>query len=78
MIRQKRPRVKLGSEAYAVLKGQVLERDSWRCQDCGSLENLQIHHLIFRSRLGDDTMTNLTTLCASCHKARHVNTSSML
>jgi hypothetical protein len=58
---QKRPRIKLDSGAYAFLKSQVLERDSWRCQECGYLENLQIHHLKFRSSLGDDTMTNLIT-----------------
>ncbi len=29
---------------------RVLERDEWRCQKCGSLENLQVHHKIKRSR----------------------------
>ena len=70
-LRQKRPRVKLNSEAYSLLRNHVLDRDKWRCQECGSFQNLQVHHLRFRSHLGDDEMTNLITLCASCHKQRH-------
>jgi 5-methylcytosine-specific restriction endonuclease McrA len=70
-LRQKAPRVILNPEAYILLKSQVLERDSWRCQECGSLENLQVHHLKFRSRLGGDEMANLITLCAPCHDRRH-------
>ena len=69
-LRQKKSRVKLHSEPYMLLKNQVLERDSWRCQECGSFEN-QVHHLQPRSRLGDDTITNLITLCAHCHSKRH-------
>jgi len=53
------------------LKNQVLERDSWKCQECGSQGNLQIHHLQPRSGLGDDTLANLITLCAFCHGKRH-------
>jgi 5-methylcytosine-specific restriction endonuclease McrA len=70
-LRQKRPRIKLDSEAYALLGNQVLERDGWRCQECGALENLQVHHLKPRSRLGDDAVTNLVTLCAVCHGKIH-------
>jgi len=44
-LRQRHPRIKLDFEDYAMLKKRVLERDSWRCQDCGSFEDLQIHHL---------------------------------
>ena len=44
-LRQKRARVKLGREEYDELRRRVLERDSWRCQICGSLKDLQVHHL---------------------------------
>lgn len=53
------------------LKNQVLERDSWKCQECGSLQNLQVHHLNFRSHLGNDDTGNLITLCALCHGKKH-------
>ena len=64
-------RVKLDPEAYAQLCRQVLERDSWRCQNCGRASQLQVHHLRFRSALGDDDIENLITLCFSCHEKIH-------
>jgi hypothetical protein len=37
----------------------VPERDEWRCQKCRLLENLQVHHKIKRSQLGNDSLDNL-------------------
>jgi 5-methylcytosine-specific restriction endonuclease McrA len=68
---QKRPRLKLELKEYTSLRKAVLQRDGWRCQKCGSLTHLEVHHLIKRSRLGDDTMDNLITLCADCHRDCH-------
>jgi len=70
-LRQRAPRVKLDSKDYRLLCEEVLKRDGWRCQMCGSLENLQVHHKKFRSRLGDDSAENLITLCVDCHQATH-------
>ncbi len=70
-LRQKRARVKLGREEYDELRRRVLERDSWRCQNCGSSINLQIHHLKARSKCGDDELSNLISLCAGCHRLQH-------
>jgi 5-methylcytosine-specific restriction endonuclease McrA len=50
---------------------RVLERDGWRCQKCGSLKDLQIHHKIRRSQRGDDALANLVILCAHCHMEEH-------
>lgn len=50
---------------------QVLNRDGWTCQLCGSRRDLQVHHLRFRSQGGDDTPTNLLTLCRRCHAELH-------
>jgi len=70
-LRQRMPRRRLDPVNYRALRKQVLERDGWCCQSCGSLRNLQVHHRKFRSRLGDDTTENLITLCADCHQAAH-------
>ncbi len=67
----KRPRIQLDREAYNELCRQVLQRDGWRCQNCGSPDNLQVHHKQFRSQSGDDSEANLITLCASCHSVVH-------
>jgi 5-methylcytosine-specific restriction endonuclease McrA len=68
---QKRPRLKLTPEGYAALRRQVLERDGWRCQVCGSSAELQVHHLQRRSKLGGDQNENLIVLCAECHRRQH-------
>jgi len=67
----RRRRLPLGVESYRRLHQQVLERDGWRCQHCGRLDELQVHHIQLRSRLGDDAESNLITLCAKCHQDAH-------
>jgi len=64
-------RIKLDSESYSKLHRQVLKRDGWRCQVCGSMQHLQVHHLKFRSHSGSDSEENLITLCAQCHAQAH-------
>ena len=68
---KKLKRIKLGKQVYRRLMKRVLERDGWRCQKCGSIENLQIHHKIRRSQQGNDSLENLVTLCAYCHMEEH-------
>jgi 5-methylcytosine-specific restriction endonuclease McrA len=70
-LRQKQPRLKLTKEEYEIIRKRVLERDGWRCQECGSTQNLHVHHMKPRSQLGGDTMDNLITLCADCHGKCH-------
>ena len=55
------------AEAYARLRRKVLKRDGWKCQNCGSKEQLDVHHIIPRSRGGEDDERNLVTLCRTCH-----------
>jgi len=68
---RKRPRFRLDPERYRRLKLTILERDGWRCQACGSLVGLEIHHIQRRSQSGDDSEGNLITLCSDCHRATH-------
>jgi len=49
----------------------VLDRDGWKCQQCGRAAELHVHHIQFRSGLGDDEVDNLITLCSECHRAVH-------
>jgi 5-methylcytosine-specific restriction endonuclease McrA len=70
-VPHKRPRLKLSADEYQLLHRRVLERDGWRCQNCGSSRDLQVHHLMKRSRLGDDALDNLITLCIVCHQMQH-------
>jgi 5-methylcytosine-specific restriction endonuclease McrA len=70
-VRPKRTLLRLDSELYEQLRNQVLRRDGWRCQACGTMSNLEVHHNEFRSQSGHDSEQNLITLCAKCHAELH-------
>jgi 5-methylcytosine-specific restriction endonuclease McrA len=70
--RPKAPSQRLGPIAYGQLRQQVLRRDGWRCQFCGAMSNLEVHHQHFRSHAGEDSEPNLITLCRSCHHEMHL------
>jgi 5-methylcytosine-specific restriction endonuclease McrA len=71
MIRAKAVPSRLDPLSYENLRQQILRRDGWRCQSCGTLSNLEVHHRKFRSRSGADSKENLITLCAACHARVH-------
>ena len=70
-IPPKRRRLKLETKPYEQLQKQILRRDGWRCQGCGTRSNLEVHHKEFRSQSGDDSEQNLITLCVECHASCH-------
>jgi len=51
------------------LRKATLQRDNFTCQECGAKETmLEAHHIVPKRLKGEDTITNLITLCISCHK----------
>jgi hypothetical protein len=40
----RRPRLRLDADSYRKLRAEVLKRDGWRCQTCGSSDDLQEGH----------------------------------
>lgn len=52
---------------------EIMERDGFKCCDCGTTDDLHVHHIQYISGLYpweyDDE--DLITLCAKCHKKRH-------
>ncbi|MBZ5686107.1 MAG: HNH endonuclease [Acidobacteriia bacterium] len=69
--RPRLPRLRLDASSYERLRQQVLRRDGWRCQACGTMSNLEVHHKEFRSHSGEDSELNLITLCKQCHAELH-------
>ena len=65
-------RMRLGPVSYETVRQQVLRRDGWRCQLCGAMANLEVHHQRFRSHAGHDSDENLITLCSTCHASVHL------
>jgi 5-methylcytosine-specific restriction endonuclease McrA len=70
----KSSRLRLAPKLYENLRHEVLRRDGWRCQSCGALSNLEVHHRELRSQSGDDAEHNLITLCTRCHSIVHRGT----
>ncbi len=71
MSRPKAAPLRLDPLAYESLRQQILRRDGWRCQSCGTMSNLEVHHREFRSHSGADSEENLITLCTACHAIAH-------
>jgi 5-methylcytosine-specific restriction endonuclease McrA len=67
----KASRLRLDPMSYEALRLNVLRRDRWRCQSCGSMSNREVHHKEFRSHSGEDSEENLITLCNDCHRSAH-------
>lgn len=62
---------------YANTKAYVLTRDGYACQHCKGKtkdQQLEVHHLVFRSQHGSDEEANLLTLCKTCHESFHAGT----
>ncbi|MGO9516751.1 MAG: HNH endonuclease [Candidatus Korobacteraceae bacterium] len=71
MIHPKAAPLRLDPSSYETLRQQILRRDGWRCQSCGSMSSLEVHHREFRSHSGEDSEENLITLCTACHERVH-------
>jgi len=53
------------------IRREILNRDSFTCQICGSTYNLVVHHITPFREFNDESeankLSNLITLCQSCH-----------
>lgn len=49
----------------------VYKREGYECAVCGSTRQLEIHHIIKRSRGGKNDLPNLVCLCHRCHCLLH-------
>lgn len=61
-----RYREHLQSPHWAGIRTRRLALDDEQCAGCGATESLQVHHLTYE-RMGAELLSDLVTLCASCH-----------
>ena len=52
-------------------KAAALRRDNFTCQQCESLNDLEVHHWEPYAISFDNSLENLVTLCRSCHQEKH-------
>lgn len=48
----------------------VMQRDGFRCRQCGSDDNLTLDHIVPQSKGGSHAEENLQVLCRSCNSAK--------
>lgn len=68
--KNKKTTSKIGrTKEYKEFRLRILERDNYKCQECGSSYRLQIHHLKPKSKYPELIMepSNCITLCITCH-----------
>ena len=81
MLTKPEPRAKEKARAvrkkqrdYSALRVQVCHRDMGLCRVCrhyASPTYGHVHHIVYRSAGGEDTMSNCLWLCATCHDLEH-------
>ena len=50
---------------------KICVQENPKCANCLSIESVSAHHIIFRSEGGDDSLSNLISLCFHCHRMAH-------
>lgn len=67
----------IGYEAYLKTKhwknkrDEILKRDQYQCQRCGSPNDLVVHHKTYNKTLGHEKNCHLITYCNKCHRTIH-------
>jgi len=63
--------IKTNRRAISLNRRNILKRDGYRCQYCGTTRDpLTTDHVIPRSRGGEDTWENLVTACVNCNNKK--------
>jgi 5-methylcytosine-specific restriction endonuclease McrA len=69
--RRRQYRRYLDSDEWKERRDKILWRDNYECQKCGSTVRLQVHHLEYADKFGDEPDDALLTLCRNCHRQIH-------
>ena len=57
---------------WKALRRAVLDRDSWKCTDCGRHGRMEVHHIRHTAKGGKMwDPANLRALCRDCHFRLH-------
>ena len=59
-----------GGRAWSKVRAEVLERDDYRCYECGQDGCSQVDHIVPVSHGGGDELNNLAAICKRCHDAK--------
>ena len=62
--------VRVPYKGISLSRHNVMRRDHFQCQYCGSTKHLTIDHLLPRSRGGQSNWLNLVTACTRCNSLK--------
>lgn len=60
----------LHSKHWRKTRNRALARSNFSCQQCGSHQRLQVHHLTY-AHIGHELDSDLKVLCNNCHRKVH-------
>ena len=59
------------SQQWDIKRKKCLKRDNYTCQSCYKQTKLSVHHLAGYNKIPNEPITNLISICDSCHKFQH-------
>ena len=62
--------VSIPYRGVVLTRQNVFKRDGYKCQYCGSMENLTLDHVFPKSRGGASSWDNLVTACKGCNSKK--------
>ena len=66
---------KVPSRRWRRVRRLALERDDWRCTECGRVGRMEVHHVKALEHGGEPyALPNLASLCRNCHVRAHGGT----
>jgi hypothetical protein len=71
MSRIERYSAYLASDAFALVRADVLSRDSQACRRCGATSSLEVHHTTYANLGRPGEAETCLTLCRQCHQEEH-------
>jgi len=68
------------SKEWKSLRLEILKRDNYKCLECSSKKELQVHHTYYpeNGNILDVENESLITLCKRCHSKKHNKSYSIL
>lgn len=62
----------LKDKRWCKVRDMVMKRDGYRCVLCGSSNDIQVHHTIYKGiHAWEYPLNTLYTLCKQCHESVH-------
>ena len=62
--------VRVPYKGITLSRHNIMKRDNFECQYCGSTKNLTLDHVLPRSRGGTSNWDNLLTACSRCNHGK--------